>query len=201
MTRRGFCGSLVAGTVSAATCHTQLLGQEMSGKDRGNGLAKPTPQQFAWQDLELGLFIHFDMATFTGQMKPRKPADPNIYNPVKLDTDQWLEAAKAMDAKYAVFVAKHCTGFLSWQSNAYPYGVKQTSWRGATALLLLRCCPQRPNWPPPDWRILVGDGLLGSPIRAPPHQRVIFGPISKKFGNSWERAGKLPCNPRDPCYP
>jgi alpha-L-fucosidase len=79
--------------------------------------------------LELGLFIHFDMVTYTGQTKPRSPADVNTYNPTKLDTDQWLETAKSMGAKYAVFVAKHCTGFLSWQSNAYPYGVKQTSWR------------------------------------------------------------------------
>ena len=70
------------------------------------------------------------MVTFTGQMKPRTPADVNTYNPAKLDTDQWIGVAKAMGAKYAVFVAKHCTGFLSWQSNAYPYGVKQTSWRG-----------------------------------------------------------------------
>jgi len=130
MTRRGFCGSLVAGTVGAATCHTQLLGEGVPGNDRGDNLAEPTPQQLAWQDLELGLFIHFDMVTYTGQAKPPKPADPNIYNPVKLNTDQWLETAKAMGARYAVFVAKHCTGFLSWQSNAYPYGVKQTSWRG-----------------------------------------------------------------------
>lgn len=130
ITRRGFCGSLMAGTVGAATCHTQLLGQGLPGNDRGSSLAKPTRQQLAWQDLELGLFIHFDMVTYTGQAKPRRPADPNLYNPVKLNTDQWLETAKAMGARYAVFVAKHCTGFLSWQSNAYPYGVKQTSWRG-----------------------------------------------------------------------
>jgi len=75
------------------------------------------------------MFIHFDMVTYTGKMKPRTPADVNIYNPVKLDTDQWLETAKAMGARYAVFVAKHCTGFMSWQSNAYPYGVRQTKWR------------------------------------------------------------------------
>jgi alpha-L-fucosidase len=79
--------------------------------------------------LELGLFIHFDMVTYTGKTKPRTPADVNTYDPTKLDTDQWLETAKSMGAQYAVFVAKHCTGFLSWQSNAYPYGVKQTSWR------------------------------------------------------------------------
>jgi len=130
ISRKAFCGSLAAGAVAAATCPTRLSGQAMPGRDGGSGLAKPTPQQRAWQDLEIGLFIHFDMVTYTGRMKPRTPADPNTYNPVKLDTDQWLEAAKTMGAKYAVFVAKHCTGFLSWQSNAYPYGVKQTSWRG-----------------------------------------------------------------------
>jgi len=126
MTRRGFCKSLAAGaTLAMTTSSGSVMGQTEGGGD----IAKPTPQQLAWQDMELGLFIHFDMNTYTGETKPRTPADVNIYNPVKLDTDQWLETARAMGAKYAVFVAKHCTGFLSWQSNAYPYGVKQTSWR------------------------------------------------------------------------
>ncbi len=128
-TRRNFCGTLAAGTIGAAMSPVRTFAQTVVGVRDGNGLVKPTPQQLAWQDLELGLFIHFDMVTFTGQMKPRTPADVNIYNPAKLDTDQWLEVAKSMGAKYAVFVAKHCTGFMGWQSNAYPYGVKQTSWR------------------------------------------------------------------------
>lgn len=126
VTRKGFCRSLAAGTMGVAMRPDRVWGQISPGA----GTAKPTPQQLAWQDLELGLFIHFDMVTFTGQMKPHTPADVNTYNPVKLDTDQWLETAKSMGAKYAVFVAKHCTGFLSWQSDAYPYGVKQTAWRG-----------------------------------------------------------------------
>ena len=125
MTRREFCGSLAAGTIGAGICSPRMFAAS-GGMTPGT----PSPQQLAWQDLELGMFIHFDMVTFTGQMKPRTPADVNTYNPAKLDTDQWIGVAKAMGAKYAVFVAKHCTGFLSWQSNAYPYGVKQTSWRG-----------------------------------------------------------------------
>ncbi len=54
MTRRGFCGSLVAGTVGVATCHTQVFGQGIPGKDRGDSLPEPTLQQLAWQDMELG---------------------------------------------------------------------------------------------------------------------------------------------------
>ncbi|MBD3184343.1 hypothetical protein GF312_18815 [Candidatus Poribacteria bacterium] len=95
-------------------------------------LPKPTPVQKAWQDMEIGMFFHFDIITYAPGWNFRswinKP-DPQIYNPAKLDTDQWMEAAKAIGAKYAVFVAKHCSGFLQWQSDLYPYGVKQSGWR------------------------------------------------------------------------
>ena len=97
------------------------------------GLPRPTPEQAAWQDLELGMFYHFDISTFTdgseGDWKRQGHLDPSLYNPTKLSTDQWLEAAKAMGAGYTVFVAKHCTGFISWQSDAYPYSVRQSKWR------------------------------------------------------------------------
>ena len=97
------------------------------------GLPYPTPEQAAWQDLELGLFYHFDIPVFTdggeGDWQRQGHLDPSVYNPPKLNTDQWLEAAKAMGAGYTVFVAKHCTGFISWQSDAYPYGVRQSKWR------------------------------------------------------------------------
>jgi hypothetical protein len=96
-------------------------------------LPRPTPEQAAWQDREMGLFYHFDISVFTdggeGDWKRQGHLDPNLYRPAKLNTDQWLEAAKAMGAGYTVFVAKHCTGFISWQSDAYPYGVRQSKWR------------------------------------------------------------------------
>ena len=97
------------------------------------GIPRPTPEQAAWQDLELGLFYHFDISVFTdggeGDWQRQGHLDPSVYNPPKLNTDQWLEAAKAMGAAYTVFVAKHCTGFISWHSDAYPYGVRQSKWR------------------------------------------------------------------------
>ena len=95
----------------------------------GKNIIKPTNLQAAWQDLEIGMFFHFGMATYTGQFMPEEPADINLFNPEKLDTDQWMEAAKAIGAKYAIFTAKHCTGFLNWQSDLYPYSVKQSPWR------------------------------------------------------------------------
>ena len=99
-------------------------------------LVKPTPQQAVWSDQELGLFFHMDIPIFQPRGKNvntehcQDILDPRIYNPAKLDTDQWMEAAKAMGAKYVVFVAYHGSGFMQWQSDLFPYGLKQSPWRG-----------------------------------------------------------------------
>ncbi len=92
----------------------------------------PTSLQAQWQDMELGMFFHFDIPVYKPGWNWRTWKDlpaPDMYHPKNLDTDQWMEAAKAMGARYAVFVAKHCSGFLQWQSDLYAYGVRQSSWR------------------------------------------------------------------------
>lgn len=132
-TRKVFCRTLSAGTVGAALCPARLFGQTAAGAGGGGGLVRPTPQHLAWHDMELGMFFHFDIPVYQQEWKWRSFSDfpdPNLYQPKRLDTDQWMEAAQAMGAKYAIFVAKHCSGFLQWQSDLYPYGVKQSSWQG-----------------------------------------------------------------------
>ena len=98
-------------------------------------LVLPTPEQVAWSEQELGMFFHVDLPVFArgkgvNVEHCKDLLDPNLYAPAKLDTDQWMEAAKAMGAKYVVFVALHGTGFMQWQSDLYPYGLKQSKWRG-----------------------------------------------------------------------
>ncbi len=93
---------------------------------------RPDSRQLAWQNAELGMFYHFDIPIFKPGWNWRSFRDlpsPADFNPQALDTDQWLEAAQSIGAKYAVLVAKHCSGFLTWQSDLYPYGVKQAKWR------------------------------------------------------------------------
>ncbi len=118
-TRREFIGRIAAGAAASLACST------FGSQGDTRTLALPTPEQRAWQDLELGMFIHFGMFVY-GSGTP----GPDVYNPVRLDTDQWLETAKSMGARYAVFTAKHGTGFMQWPSDAYPYSVKQSKWRG-----------------------------------------------------------------------
>ncbi len=97
-------------------------------------IVKPLPQQQAWQDCELGIVYHFDLPVYLPHgwaWKPsyEKPLSPDLYNPKHLDTDQWLEAARAAGAGYAIFTATHMGGFLQWPSDLYPHGVKQAPWR------------------------------------------------------------------------
>jgi len=101
----------------------------------GRELPKPLPRQLAWQECEVGAIYHFDIPVYLPGGWQWQPAytqtlDPKVYNPRKLDTDQWLAAAKALGARYALFTATHMGGFLQWQSDLYPYGVKQSPWRG-----------------------------------------------------------------------
>ena len=130
--RRGFLAALGAGAAALAVDATTAFARPLATK--GTPVATPLPRQLAWQDFELGLLYHMDLHIYMPgghhhERSRRVKLDPGLYNPAKLDTDQWLEGAKAAGARYAILTATHHTGFLQWQSDAYPYGVKQTPWR------------------------------------------------------------------------
>ncbi|CAM4122903.1 alpha-L-fucosidase [Paenibacillus alkaliterrae] len=94
----------------------------------------PTKQQLEWADAEIGVIIHFDVQVFEpGYSDWRQhwgyTPSPKVFNPAALDTDQWIRTAKAAGAKYAVLVAKHCSGFSLWPTEAHDYSVKSSPWR------------------------------------------------------------------------
>lgn len=96
----------------------------------GAALAKPTPEQAAWQDAEIGMFIHFAPNTWQDKEGDERTTPLDQINPAALDTDQWVRVAESMGAKYIVFVAKHIGGFCMWPTDTTEYGIKNTAWRG-----------------------------------------------------------------------
>ncbi len=129
--RRLLQGSVMAAAIAGRIPHDRNVLAAQPAVE----LARPLPRQCVWQDCEVGAIFHFDMPLFAPGGRTQKNSihetwDPAIYNPTKLDTDQWIAAAKAMGARYAVFTATHFNGFMQWQSDVYPYGVKQAAWRG-----------------------------------------------------------------------
>ncbi len=92
----------------------------------------PTPEQAEWANCELGVIIHMDLQTFQPfdfREELGKTPSPQVFNPSSLDTDQWLEAAVSMGAKYAVLVAKHCSGFSLFPSAAHDFTVASSPWK------------------------------------------------------------------------
>jgi len=90
----------------------------------------PKKSQLVWQDAELTAVIHYDLHVFDGKKynqalnRITPIADYNIFNPTKLDTDQWIRAVKDMGGKIAILTATHETGFALYQSDVNPYSMK-----------------------------------------------------------------------------
>lgn len=96
------------------------------------GTVTPNARQLEWADAEIGVLIHFDMPVFRPEYNWREfdtRPDASVFNPTMLDTDQWLETAGKLGAKYAVLVAKHCSGFSLWPTEAHEFSVKNSPWK------------------------------------------------------------------------
>jgi alpha-L-fucosidase len=90
----------------------------------------PSPRQFAWQELEFIGFVHFGVNTFTGREWGTGTEDPKIFNPERLDTDQWCRMAKAAGTKQIILTAKHHDGFCLWPTRYTTHSVASSNWRG-----------------------------------------------------------------------
>ena len=95
----------------------------------------PNKRQLAWQEAELGVVFHYDLHVFDGVKYGQHgnridPVDDyQLFNPQKLDTDQWIRAAKDAGAKFAILTATHETGFALFQSEKNPFSTKSLRWK------------------------------------------------------------------------
>lgn len=89
----------------------------------------PSAKQLNWQKLETTVFIHFGMNTFTGREWGDGKEDPALFNPEKLNTDQWAESIKNAGFKLVIITAKHHDGFCLWQTATTKHSVASSPWR------------------------------------------------------------------------
>ena len=91
--------------------------------------ACPTPQQVAWQQMEMNLFCHFGPNTFTGAEWGDGTEPEDIFQPTALDCRQWAETARAAGFRGVILTAKHHDGFCLWPSPESAHTVAQSAWR------------------------------------------------------------------------
>ena len=99
-------------------------------------LAKPSEVQYAWQEQERIMFIHFGMATWQGLEYDNGNFDLKRINPDRINTDDWCKVAGSWGAKQIIFVAKHVGGFCWWPTKTTDYCVRNIPWKNGKGDLL-----------------------------------------------------------------
>ena len=98
-------------------------------------IPQPNERQLAWQEAELGAVFHYDLHVFDGKKygqgrnRITPVEDYQIFNPDKLNTDQWIKAIKDAGFTFAILTATHETGFALYQSDVNPYCMKALNYK------------------------------------------------------------------------
>lgn len=80
-------------------------------------------------DDRFGMFIHFNMPTYMNQDWPDPEASPELFNPKKLNADQWAKAAKSANMSYGCLTTKHHSGFCIWDTKSTDYSVMNSPYK------------------------------------------------------------------------
>lgn len=162
----------------------------------------PNARQLAWADAEMGVLIHFDMPVYQPDYNFRNwgtHPDASLFNPTELNTDQWLDAAHKLGAKYAVLVAKHCSGFSLWPTEAHDYSIKQSPWKNGEGDIVadfIASC-KKYNIKPGIYASTTANGYLyvdnpgivqeGAPVTQEEYNKI----VTKQLTELWSNYGEL----------
>jgi alpha-L-fucosidase len=80
-------------------------------------------------DLRFGMFIHFNIPTYMNQDWPDPETPAALFNPKKLNANQWAKAAKSANMTYGCLTTKHHSGFCIWDTKSTDYSVMNSPYK------------------------------------------------------------------------
>ncbi|MEN6535305.1 MAG: alpha-L-fucosidase [Bryobacteraceae bacterium] len=97
----------------------------------------------AWEALGYGMFIHFGMSTYDGDELSAGDKPSTLYDPTKLDVDQWVSVARDAGMKYAVLTTKHVSGHCLWPTRLNDYHVGTSNNKTDVVAAFVKSCERR----------------------------------------------------------
>ena len=92
-------------------------------------LPVPSPEQLAWQKMEMNAFIHFTTNTFTGKEWGYGDEKNEVFNPTNANVDQWISTIQQTGFKGVILTTKHHDGFCLWPSQYTEHSVKNSLYK------------------------------------------------------------------------
>ncbi|MEG1718842.1 MAG: alpha-L-fucosidase [Clostridia bacterium] len=89
----------------------------------------PTKLQLEWQEMELTVFLHYGMNTFSNAEWGRKGTPVSEFAAENFDPEQWIKIIKEAGFKGAIFNCKHHDGFCMWPSKYTDYSIKNAIYK------------------------------------------------------------------------
>lgn len=102
-----------------------LFGSAAMSQTTGDQASLLLLRQQQFVDLRFGMFIHFNIPTYTDADWPDPETPATIFNPEQLNCDQWAKAAKSANMSYGCLTTKHHSGFCIWDTKTTDYNVMQ----------------------------------------------------------------------------
>lgn len=99
----------------------------------------PSERQLEHQKTEFYAFVHFTVNTFTDKEWGEGNESPSIFNPEKLDCNQWVTACKSAGMKGLIITAKHHDGFCLWPSAYTEHSVKNSPYKNGKGDIVKEC--------------------------------------------------------------
>ncbi|HEV2417667.1 MAG TPA: alpha-L-fucosidase [Terriglobia bacterium] len=196
MDRRSFIATLIGVPATSLVVGNAQWAQAAPPRASRPRLALPTADQTAWQDMEIGMFVHFAPNTWQNSEYDNLSTPLSAMNPSDLNTDQWAECAVSLGAKYILFVAKHVGGFCMWQTHTTNYGIRNTPWQGGRGDVLADVAASCKRYKlklgvylsPQDRKFGAG---LGGKCKAPEQQRTYNALYRQQLTEVLSRYGEM----------